>query len=137
MDDWSKELFNLLETMTAEVEQFFQEVSDEIETVATQIHQSISDEIEQFLENLEDFFEPIVIVYAELDEIADEIDPPIGYKIEPNSSQNPACVGCRNYHGQVYGGNLLVCGMHPYGWEGSHCPDWEKMNHCTSEFIDD
>ncbi len=35
------------------------------------------------------------------------------------------CQNCRNYHGQTYGGNFLVCGMHPYGVEGEECGDWE------------
>jgi hypothetical protein len=35
------------------------------------------------------------------------------------------CQGCCHYHGQYYGGNFLVCGMHPYGVESEHCPDWE------------
>ena len=35
----------------------------------------------------------------------------------------PGCRGCKNLHGQVYGGNLLVCGVHPYGQE--HCGDYE------------
>jgi hypothetical protein len=33
------------------------------------------------------------------------------------------CQGCQHYHGQVYGGTLLVCAMHPYGAEDDHCPD--------------
>ena len=33
------------------------------------------------------------------------------------------CRGCQNLHGQVYGNNLLVCGLHPYGQE--NCPDYE------------
>lgn len=37
-----------------------------------------------------------------------------------------ACKGCCHYHGQKYGGNLLVCGMHPYGVEEEHCPDWQE-----------
>jgi hypothetical protein len=35
-----------------------------------------------------------------------------------------ACQGCGNYHGEVYGENLLVCAMHPYGWEDGACPDY-------------
>jgi ABC-type nickel/cobalt efflux system permease component RcnA len=35
------------------------------------------------------------------------------------------CQGCSHYHGRVYGGNLLVCGMHPYGAEGEYCDDWQ------------
>lgn len=41
-------------------------------------------------------------------------------------SRPKACVGCTNYHGQTYAGNRLICGVHPYGWEGDNCPDWEE-----------
>lgn len=50
-------------------------------------------------------------------------------QINQQRSVNPpvpvACQGCCHYHGQTYGGELLVCGMHPYGVEGEHCPDWQ------------
>ena len=36
-----------------------------------------------------------------------------------------ACVGCINYHGQSYGGNKLICAIHPTGVEGDNCGDWE------------
>lgn len=45
-------------------------------------------------------------------------------KIEPSDRFHPACIGCQNYHGHLYGRNLLVCGMHPYGWDDEHCPDF-------------
>lgn len=38
------------------------------------------------------------------------------------------CKGCTNYHGQTYGGNKLICGIHPYGWDGDECPDKESAN---------
>jgi hypothetical protein len=38
------------------------------------------------------------------------------------------CQGCQHYHGQTYGGTLLVCGMHPYGSEEEYCPDWQSQN---------
>ncbi len=37
-----------------------------------------------------------------------------------------SCVGCDNYHGQYYGENLLVCAMHPYGFNDDSCPDFEQ-----------
>jgi hypothetical protein len=37
----------------------------------------------------------------------------------------PVCMGCRNYNGTTFGGNLLVCGFHPYGCPEDSCPDWE------------
>ncbi|MDY6784135.1 MAG: hypothetical protein SW833_16580 [Cyanobacteriota bacterium] len=125
MDDWSKDLFNLLDTVTAEVEQFFQEMGEAIETAATQVKDSIEEDLDEFLDGLEDLFEPIVIVYTEFDAIADDFEPPMGYKVDATHDRNPACMGCRHYHGRAYSGNLLVCGMHPYGWDGRHCPDWE------------
>jgi hypothetical protein len=43
----------------------------------------------------------------------------------PPKPQRPtACRGCVHYHGKVYNGTLLVCGMHPYGAEDETCPDW-------------
>lgn len=36
-----------------------------------------------------------------------------------------ACRGCQHYHGRVYGGHQLICGMHPYGVEGDYCDDWQ------------
>jgi hypothetical protein len=36
------------------------------------------------------------------------------------------CRGCCHYHGQTYGGHLLVCAMHPYGVESERCPDWQS-----------
>jgi hypothetical protein len=127
MDDWSKDLLNLLDTVTAEVEQFFQEMGEAIEMVATQVKDSVEEDLDQLLDGLEDLFEPIVIVYTEFDAIAEDFEPPSGYKVDPTLDRHPACIGCHHYHGRAYGGNLLVCGMHPYGWEGRHCPDWEKQ----------
>jgi hypothetical protein len=52
----------------------------------------------------------------------------LGFNSVP-ASRPEACQGCANYHGVAYGYNrdnrtVLVCGFHPYGWQGGHCPDW-------------
>lgn len=48
----------------------------------------------------------------------------------PTLPQQPSvCRGCCHYHGKMYGGNLLVCAMHPYGADGDQCHDWEGHNH--------
>ncbi len=44
-----------------------------------------------------------------------------------------ACQGCKHYNGSSYGGNLLICGLHPYGpgdesestQQPTSCEDWE------------
>ncbi|KAB8333597.1 hypothetical protein SD80_012430 [Scytonema tolypothrichoides VB-61278] len=45
---------------------------------------------------------------------------------EETSSVPVACQGCKNYHGRYYGGTILICGIHPYGWNGDNCPDYQS-----------
>jgi hypothetical protein len=50
------------------------------------------------------------------------------------SSRPKACLGCQNYHGIAYGyrkenRTTLICGYHPYGWQGEGaCPDWQGID---------
>lgn len=130
MEDWQKEFWLILETATHEVEEFFQDVSQVIEEFVEQVQDEISAEIEDLLEEL---FSPIFDGYLDQDNfIAENLDDEeadllINPKLEPTSEHYPACIGCHHYHGRVYGGNLLVCGMHPYGWNDENCPDWQEL----------
>lgn len=58
-----------------------------------------------------------------IEELLDPIHAP---KVRATRDRHPACIGCQNYHGRVYEGNLLVCAMHPYGVESETCPDREE-----------
>jgi hypothetical protein len=104
--------FEVTEQITEEVQSAFEA---DIDTLAT-LH-------EQFLQDLA---EPILEIYWELEDITEDIDPGFPYQVEATLEKNAACIGCSNYHGQVYSGNLLVCAMHPHGWDDKNCPDWEK-----------
>lgn len=130
MEKWQKDFFEMLETVADEVERFFLGVTEMVdalfelsEEITDQVQNTIVTEIDQYLNDLA---EPIFEVYWELEEVMGEVDQPFPYTVEPTPEEHPACVGCHHYHGQVYGGNLLVCGMHPYGWESEDCPDWEQ-----------
>lgn len=35
-----------------------------------------------------------------------------------------ACKNCIDYYGISYGGNVLICGIHPSGVDTDKCPDW-------------
>ena len=35
------------------------------------------------------------------------------------------CRTCKHHHGQIYGGVKLVCAVHPYGYSGHNCPDYQ------------
>lgn len=131
MEKWQKDVWEIIETVSDEVERFFQEMTEMVdsffeltEEITDQVQNTIATEVDQYLQELA---EPILEVYWELEEIVtDDVDPGFPYLVEPSLEQNPACIGCVHYHGQVYGSKLLVCGMHPYGWEDENCPDWQQ-----------
>ena len=133
MEKWQKDISEMLETVTNEVEQFLSGVTEMVdaffeltEEITDQVQNTIVIEIDQYLNDLA---EPLFEVYWELEEIVGDVEQPFPHIVEPTLEEHPACIGCRNYHGMVYGGNLLVCGMHPYGWEDENCPDWEKAEY--------
>ncbi|MEA5577488.1 hypothetical protein [Anabaena sp. UHCC 0451] len=135
MEPWQKDLIDIIETVADEVESFFQGMNDMVdaffeltEDITEQVQNNIAADIDQYLQELA---EPLLEIYWELEDITTDIDPGFPYQVEATTEQNPACIGCNNYHGHVYGGNLLVCGMHPSGWDDVSCPDWEKS---SSEF---
>ncbi|MEH2289798.1 hypothetical protein [Nostoc sp.] len=130
MEQWQKDLVEIVEAVGDEVERFFLGMGEVVdaffeltEEVSEQVHNNIITEVDQYLQDLA---EPMLEAYWELEDIVADVDPGFPYSVEPTSEKNPACIGCSHYHGQVYGGNLLVCAMHPHGCEDENCPDWEK-----------
>ncbi|MBW4618992.1 MAG: hypothetical protein KME17_06500 [Cyanosarcina radialis HA8281-LM2] len=122
MEDWSKDFFQMLNQAVEAVDEFLVELAEAVETAIEQVHTTVMVEIEQYLQEL---CEPLSeLDLEELEETA-QFDPFIFPREEPTLEKHPACIGCRHYHGQIYGGNLLVCAMHPYGWDDANCPDWE------------
>jgi hypothetical protein len=121
MEEWPKSIFEILESVTSLVDEFFVEVTEMVEVFAEDVQNTVGVEIDQYLQ---DMFEPIVEIYYEIEELVGESEQTFPYPVEPTLEKHPACIGCHHYHGQVYGGNLFVCAMHPYGWETEDCPDW-------------
>ncbi len=135
MEDWSLNFFEVMEAMVKEVEQVFTEIAKDVgemmdafvdasEEMVEQMQITFETEIEP---RLNEFIDPILEAYLGFEIIVEETAQPVTHTVEPFLNDHPACVGCRHYHGQVYGGTMLVCGMHPYGWEGEKCPDWESV----------
>ena len=46
--------------------------------------------------------------------------------LKPRPVPTP-CRGCKHFHGVVYNGVLLNCAVHPKGWQGDKCPDWQTF----------
>jgi hypothetical protein len=120
MEEFAKQLLDFAEGLTTMVDEFFHELTDASEIWEEEGQGSLLTDMEACLQEL---FEPIVSLCTELDQVITGVE--LGYPVEPNGDRHPACIGCCHYHGQVYNGQLLVCGMHPYGWDGEHCPDWQ------------
>ncbi len=143
MEDWSKDFFEVMENAASEVEHFFTDISEEFvemldvltkisEEFTEQVQNNLIPEVDGYLQEFDGYFneflEPIIEIYREFDPQFDEIDLSMVTYVDPSPTQQPACQGCHNYHGQVYGGNLLVCAMHPTGVESESCADWEADN---------
>jgi hypothetical protein len=78
-------------------------------------------------ETLDSYLEPVYSWLDELEGIISDTSRPFIQTVTPALQDHPVCVGCSNYHGEAYGGNVLVCAMHPYGVQAESCPDWESV----------
>jgi len=141
MNDWHDEWWKQLEKTAAEVEVFFTEVGEATEEAVDEVSENISTFLEQFqldvLGEVDSFVQDLVdVIITTRDEIdaviseewegfSDEDFTSMSYH-KPSVQSHPACINCANYHGQVYNGNLLVCAMHPYGFDDNNCPDWSQ-----------
>jgi len=131
MDEWQKDFSDAIKSVSEEVERFFIGMTEVVDTfielteeISEQVQSTLLSEVDQYLQDLA---EPFLEVYWDFEDVlADDLNNHFPYPVEPTAETNPACIGCRNYHGQVYNGNLLVCGIHPHGWEDQSCPDWEQ-----------
>lgn len=133
MEDWAKEWFQTLETVADEIDKFFQDLERDLhETVEvlTQISEEVVEQVQNAViseldRNFGDLLLPIITVWIEFDDTLIDEAEFLAHPGEPEPVKHPACVGCQHYHGQAYGGHVFVCAMHPYGWDGEQCPDWE------------
>jgi hypothetical protein len=124
----------MLDAVASETEQVLTDVAKEVGRVADEVAEVVGEALEQFNESfpldlerqLTVWIEPLVDACLGLETTMTESVQPFVHTIDPILSNQPACVGCRHYHGQSYGGNLLICGMHPFGWDGETCPDWQS-----------
>jgi hypothetical protein len=145
MDEWQKELWSLLETTTmelvettaSELEELLQNVGETVEAITDEMTDNFNYCFEKFKESLgpevENYFRDFWDAF-DISSLEEELTRDYGVqeneflgitKVHPNPETHPACVGCQHYHGYAYGGNLLVCGIHPYGWDDETCPDWD------------
>lgn len=133
MEQLEKDFWEIIQTVADEVDQLFLGINEGInemvdtffefaEEITDQLQESIATDIEDYFNGIT---EPLFDHYWEMEDMVGDMDSAFPYPVEATPEKNPACMGCMHYHGQAYGGNLLVCGMHPHGWDDENCPDRE------------
>lgn len=141
MNDWQDEWRKQIEKASHDFEYFLDEVGEVAESVVDeasenlgyffeQFESDVFGEVDSFVRNLVDVIitttdEIDAAISDEWEHFSDDDFTMVSYH-KPSAQSHPACINCANYHGQVYNGNLLVCGMHPSGFEGDSCPDWKN-----------
>lgn len=141
MDGWQQDWWKMLDTITKELEQLFREVAQDVEDTAEalfelsetwvdQLEEAIAPGLDQLDEQFGEWLEPALDALFGLESAIDRAAEPLTHTVEPILNAHPVCIGCRHYHGHIYGGELLVCAMHPYGMdEGVEtCPDKELIS---------
>lgn len=134
MESWASEFSKMMQAIAEEMEQFITAVAKDVEVMVDEFIEASEDFVEQLEaaispdldQSINDFFDPILEAYLGFDFSMDDTAQPFIHTVDPLVNEHPACVGCRHYHGQAYNGVMLVCGMHPYGWESEECPDWQS-----------
>ena len=143
MDDWQKDWWQQIEQISDNLEKFAidvnqaidyfsEEITEAIEDLGEKIRESVESEVDHFVEEVNDFLSENNIevefdFWVGIEDLVDDFDFVEVSQEQPGKDRNPACVGCHHYHGQTYNGQILVCGIHPYGVEGDQCLDWEKQ----------
>jgi hypothetical protein len=126
MEEWQNEIAAAFKDLTALFDGFrleFTELVEEVTVEATDILHLQWDELKEVLTEI---WQELELDFEESTPI--NWDMPIPTRPMPDPSTHPACMGCVNYNGSIYGGNLLVCGMYPYGCDSDTCADWEGEN---------
>lgn len=126
---------DLVQTTDQWAEQVQEAIDPEIDRLVIELNHvvepfrvTLNAEINYVADELNEILGPLVTGLSGIDQWFEEVSGPFNSTVEPLLQNYPACVGCRNFCGQSYGGNTLVCAMHPFGPEAERqCPDWESV----------
>lgn len=143
MDDWLKQFQDDLQAAfdntLEQTELFLDQLADHTleavtpvldaadqlaDELAEQVVENISPPLSQALDELETQIDPLV---GSMVSWCEQTMAPIHQTLTPWLQNHPKCAGCSYYHGESYGGEMLVCALHPSGPEQDECPDWDSV----------
>ncbi len=126
MEEWQNELSAMLKDLTVLFDGFGRELTELVAEVTTEAQEILYLQWDELKEVLTEIWQEVDLDFEE--QTSFNWDLPIPPQPMPDPIAHRACVGCMNYNGSTFGGNLLVCGMHPYGCDSDVCADWEGAN---------
>ncbi|MFK8185619.1 MAG: hypothetical protein AB8B99_19760 [Phormidesmis sp.] len=132
MDEWLRQLQNNLDEAAQESGQWLVEIVEEtdqaIAHAADNVAEAISPVVIEIHQQVEESIDATeLFIYQRLTPWIEEVTAPITNTITPYLQEHHPCIGCKYYNGSTHGGNMLVCGMHPYGPEDKTCQDWASV----------
>ena len=128
MEEWQQEIFAVFKDLTSLFDQIGGEITELVEEVTAEAQEILNLQWDELKEVLTEIWQELELEFEEPTQFDWDFNAPPQPK--PDPATHPVCVGCINYNGSAYGGNLLVCGFHPYGCTGDACEDWEDdLNH--------
>lgn len=141
MNGWQQDWESMFETITEGIDQFLQDVTkgvndaidafiDFSDEMAEEVDRNLAQGLSEPEGQVAGWVNPLLEVIFGIEATFDRTVEPITHTVEPWLNQHPVCIGCRHYHGQVYNGTMLVCGMHPFGVEEGvdTCADKEAVS---------
>ncbi|MDB9483244.1 hypothetical protein PN476_11515, partial [Dolichospermum circinale CS-537/05] len=104
MEQWQKDLIDMIETVADEVEKFFLGMNDMVdaffefaEEITEEVESTYVADVDNFVrlreQFLQDLAEPILEIYWELEDITEDVDPGFPYAVEATIEKNAACIG--------------------------------------------
>lgn len=126
MEEWQNEISAVFKDLTTLFDEVGRELTELVEEVTAEAQEILNLQWDELKEVLTELWQEFELEFEEPTPFNWDITVPS--KPMPDPATHPACIGCIHYDGSAYGGNLLVCGMHPYGCEQITCADWEGEN---------
>jgi hypothetical protein len=122
MEEWQNEIAAVFKDLTALFDGFGRELTELVEEVTTEAQDILNLQWDELKEVITELWQEFELEFEEPAPFNWDIPTPPKPMADP--ATHPACVGCIYYDGSTFGGNLLVCGMHPYGSSCDTCADW-------------
>ncbi len=116
-----------MDDLNKSIVEFFTWCDERLQEGYTELLQEVDDITVEIDAALDVWFQPLWSWLEGVDEQVEQASRPFVQTVTPVLQDHPACAGCRNYHGEAYGGQFLVCAIHPFGVDEPNCPDWESV----------